>query len=99
MGKSRRDFIRLAVYTVILALLIWHMVSWHVSGMYLLMFQWLSAGRGWMTSLYNLGIMLVMGFVLGLWLEKMTDLLGVGGNQRVQLGRKNNSPGQDDKQP
>ena len=44
--------------------------------MYLEMFNWLQTGRGYITVLYNLGLMLVLGATLGLLMEKVTDLFG-----------------------
>ena len=40
------------------------------------MFQWLQAGRGYLTVLYNLGLMLVVGIVIGFLMEKIVNLLG-----------------------
>jgi len=40
------------------------------------MFRWLGTGKGYITVLYNLGLMLVLGGTLGFLMEKITDLLG-----------------------
>jgi len=40
------------------------------------MFNWLQTGKGYITVLYNLGLMLVLGITLGLLMEKVTDLTG-----------------------
>ncbi len=66
----------MAVLAVICGLIIWHVVRWHSTGMYLEMFRWLEIGRGYITVLYNVGIMLTLGTVLGFLMEKITDLLG-----------------------
>jgi len=44
--------------------------------MYLEMFEWLQADRGYVTVLYNLGLMLVVGIVIGFLMEKIASLLG-----------------------
>ncbi|MBA7698841.1 hypothetical protein ES703_107523 [subsurface metagenome] len=78
MSKAKKDAIGVVVSSAILALLIWHVASWHNSGMYLEMSRWLQAGKGYITVLYNLGMMLVMGVVLGYLMEKVTDLIAYG---------------------
>lgn len=98
MSKAKKDAIGVVVSSAILALLIWHVASWHNSGMYLEMSRWLQAGKGYITVLYNLGMMLVMGFILGIWLGKITDLLSGGDNQGGQLSGKKNPPASGDKQ-
>jgi len=98
MSKAKKDAVGVVVLSAVLALLIWHVVSWHNSGMYLEMSRWLQAGKGYITVLYNLGMMLVMGLVLGIWLGKITDLLSGGGNQAAHLGGKKNPPASGDKQ-
>ncbi len=76
MGKREKAAIQVAVLSIICGLVIWHVVHWHSAGMYLEMFRWLETGRGYITVLYNLGIMLILGAVLGFLMEKITDLLG-----------------------
>ena len=76
MSKKKRAAIYVSVLSVICGLIIWHAVHWHSTGMYLEMFKWLQTGRGYLTVLYNLGFMLVLGAILGLLMEKITDLIG-----------------------
>lgn len=76
MGKRTKAAIWIALLATVCGLLIWHAVSWHSTGKYLEMLQWLETGRGYLTVLYNLGLMLVMGALLGLLIQKITDLLG-----------------------
>lgn len=76
MGKRKKVAIQVAVLSIICGLVIWHVVHWHSTGMYLEMFRWLETGRGYITVLYNLGIMLTLGAALGFLMGKITDLLG-----------------------
>ena len=76
MSKRRRAAIWVVVLSVSCGLIIWHVVYWHSTGMYLEMFQWLHTGRGYSTVLYNLGLMLALGVLLGFLMEKITDLIG-----------------------
>lgn len=76
MDKRKKAAIQVAVLSIIYGLVIWHVVHWYSTGMYLEMFRWLETGRGYITVLYNLGIMLTLGAVLGLLMQRITDLLG-----------------------
>jgi len=75
MSKRKWAAIWVAALSITCGLIIWHVVHWHSTGMYLEMFYWVEAGRGYITVLYNLGLMLVMGAVLGFLMEKITDLV------------------------
>ena len=70
---------RVAIWVVALSticgLIIWHAVYWHSTGMYLEMFYWMEGGRGYITVLYNLGLMLVTGAVIAILVEKITELV------------------------
>jgi len=76
MSKRKRAAGWAAVLSIPLGLIIWHVVCWHSTGMYLEMFNWLQTGRGYLTVLYNLGLMLVMGALLAFLMEKIADLIG-----------------------
>ena len=76
MSQRKRAAIQVAALSIICGLIIWHVVYWQSTGMYLEMFKWLQTGRGYITVLYNLGLMLVLGAVLGFLMEKITDLIG-----------------------
>jgi len=76
MSKRKRNIIWVVALSVICGLIIWHTVYWHSTGMHLEMFQWLEADRGHITVLYNLGLMLGLGIVLGSLMVKITDLIG-----------------------
>lgn len=76
MSKRKKDTIWVAVLSIAAGLIIWHAVYWHSTGMYLEMFRWLQAGKGHITVLYNLGLMVVVGTVLGFLMVKVIDLIG-----------------------
>lgn len=77
MGKKKRKAaIWVAALAIVCGLIIWHAVQWHLNGMYLEMFGWLGTGRGYLTVLYNLGLMLALGAALGFLMEQITDLIG-----------------------
>lgn len=78
MGKKRRAAIYLGALSIICGLIVWHAVLWHLNGMYLEMFVWLQAGKGYLTVVYNLGLMLALGATLGLLMERIAELTGYG---------------------
>ena len=59
-------------------LVIWHMVTWYNNGMYLEMFRWTETGKGYLTALYNLAVMLVLGVLLGVLMDRIGALAGRG---------------------
>lgn len=76
MSKRKRAGIQVAALSIICGLIIWHVIHWQASGMYLEMFWWVGTDKGCITVLYNLGLMVLLGAVLGFLMEKMTVLLG-----------------------
>jgi hypothetical protein len=76
VGKRRTAAISIATLSVVCGLIIWHAVHWHLDGMYLEMFNRLEAGRGYITVLYNLGLMLVLGISLGFLMDRVAGLMG-----------------------
>jgi len=75
MSKNKKDTIWVAVLSIAAGLIIWHAVYWYSTGMYLEMFRWLQTGKGHITVLYNLGLMVVVGTVLGFLMVKVIDLV------------------------
>lgn len=80
MSKRKKAVIQVAILLPVCGLIIWHVVHWHSTGIYLEMFKWLETGRGHITVLYNLGLMLVLGITLGFLMERITDLIGYAKN-------------------
>jgi len=76
MTKRKKDAIWVVVLAVIACLILWHVVYWHSIGMYLKMFDWIGTDKTHVVVLYNLGLMLGMGSVLGFLMGKITDLIG-----------------------
>jgi len=74
-NKKTKAAIWLSILSVTCGLIIWHAIYWHSTGMYLEMFKWLQTGRGYITVLYNLGLMLVTGAVLGFLIGKIAGLI------------------------
>ena len=76
MNKRKKAAIWVAALSIACGLIIWHAIYWHYTGVYLVMFERLQTGRSYITVLYNLGLMLVFGGLLGFLMEKITELVG-----------------------
>lgn len=76
MSKRRKAAIHVAALSIICGLIIWHIVHWHSTGMYLQMFNWIGSNKAYVTVLYNLGLMVVLGTALGFLMQKITDMRG-----------------------
>ena len=82
MSKKKSAVIQLLALLFIYGLIIWHVIHWHAMGIYLEMFKWLQMGRSYITVLYNLGLMLVLGTVSGILTERITNLIGYKENDK-----------------
>ena len=76
MSKRKKAAIWVTVLSVICGLMMWHAVHWHATGTYLEMLNWTGTDKAYINAAYNLGLMLVIGTVLGLLMEKITNLMG-----------------------
>ncbi len=76
MDERKKTAIWVLILSTILVLIVWHVIDWHSRGTYLEMFKWSQAGRGYLVALYNLGLMLILGGLLGFLMSKITDLVG-----------------------
>jgi hypothetical protein len=63
-----------AVLVAACGAVIWHVIDWHHNGMHLEMFRRVEAGRGYIAALYNLGVMIALGSLLGLLVQKTKGL-------------------------
>ena len=76
MEKRKKLVLETVALALVCGLLTWHAVSWHISGVYLEMFNWIGTSKGYLTTLYNAGIVLVLATALGLLMGRITRLLG-----------------------
>ena len=76
MSKRGKAAVWGSILSIVCGLIIWHAIYWHSTGMYLEMLNWLQMGRGYITVLYNLGLMLVLGTALGFLMERISNLIG-----------------------
>ena len=74
MNRKKKDVIWIVVLLIPCGLIVWHAVRWHVTGVYMEMFHWLKTENGYLTALYNLGLMLISGLILANLMTKFADL-------------------------
>ena len=79
MTKKKKAAIWVVVLAVIACLILWHVIYWHSIGMYMKMSDWVGTDKTYVVVLYNLGLMLGTGSVLGFFMGKVTDLIGYEG--------------------
>ncbi|MDP2919195.1 MAG: hypothetical protein Q8O43_03125 [Dehalococcoidia bacterium] len=75
MKSLQRKLPQIVVLVIVCSLAIWHVFSWYSSGKYDEMFAWLSTGKAYLVVLYNLGLMLVFGFLFGQLMSVMAEIL------------------------
>ena len=61
---------------VLSGLLIWHAVSWHVEGIYEEMYNDIVQGGSLLPVFYNLGLIVALALVLGLFMARVTSVMG-----------------------
>ena len=75
MSGKGKDVLWITVLSAILGLMAWHVIHWHAVGMRLEMLSWVGTGEASMTVLYNLGLVVVLGTLLGFLMRKITDVI------------------------
>ncbi len=78
MSEKIKVLVQATILFIITALLIWHAVNWHVTGMHLQMFDWIGTNKTYIAVLYNVGLMLLTGMALGFLTDRIATLLSHG---------------------
>lgn len=76
LRSRRKALIQALVLALVLAAVIGHTVYWHVEGEHAALFEDAQEGADLLPVLYNLGLMLVTGTLLGLLLMRLSEALG-----------------------
>ena len=76
MTNKKKALIWLIILAVSLAFIIWHTVRWHKMGVHAKIFESIRAGKSYIAVIYNLGLMAALGILLGLFMEKVTQVIG-----------------------
>jgi len=88
VSTRKKAAVWVAVFIVAVGAVIVHMFAWHNNGMHLEMFQWPEMGKGYLTALYNLVVMLVLAVLLGVLMDRVSNLVGRGGGEKNMLGEE-----------
>jgi len=78
LRKRTKAAIQGLVMVTLLGLLTWHTVSWHLNGQHMELFNGIGEST-WQTAkavLYYVGLMTGTGVLMGVFMEKLTDLIG-----------------------
>ena len=75
MRKRKSAALWVVACILICVAIIWHVIDWNSTGMYLEMSGWTKTEKAYLTVLYNLGLMILWGITLGLLTKKITDLV------------------------
>ena len=76
ISKRKKAAIWVVALSVLCGFIIWHIIHWYSTGMYIKLFDWIGENRAYLTVLYNLGSVILLSITLGLLMCKITDLLG-----------------------
>ena len=73
---------------LILFALIGHVIIWQINGEYTRMFEWVGTVNAPLTVIYNLGLMVLFGLIVGLILNRFTEITAEKRKPR-NLGERN----------
>ena len=74
MSARTKIVVQVIALSVAIGLIIWHTVSWHISGMNSMIYGYLKEGKGYITVLYNMGLLVVTGSLIGLLMRKISEI-------------------------
>jgi hypothetical protein len=74
--SRRKALIQALVLSLILAVVIGHTIYWQIEDEHAALFEDVQEGKDLLPVLYNLGLMLVTGTLLGLLLIRLSEALG-----------------------
>jgi high-affinity Fe2+/Pb2+ permease len=74
--SRRKAVIQALALALVLAVIIGHTVYWHIEGEHAALFKDAQEGEDLLPVIYNLGLMLVTGTLLGLLLMRLSEALG-----------------------
>jgi hypothetical protein len=75
MGRRGRTVLWAVVLAAACGVLVWHLASWHYGGKHDEIYDQIGRGRGYLAALYNLGTILGLGLLLGLLVDRLSDLI------------------------
>jgi len=76
MSKKKKALAQLILLLISIGLITWHTVYWHTSGMHTTIFEFIKAGKGYLTVLYYVGLTIVSAILLSFFMGKILEVLG-----------------------
>ena len=94
MGKRTKAAIQAAILAALMGLLAWHTILWHLDGTHTDLFNAIGEST-WDTAkgvIYYVGLMGATGVLLGMFSEKLTDLIGYEVKKIDHFGDQEETP-------
>ncbi len=88
-NERKKAAIWVTALSIICGFIIWHIIDWYSAGTYDRLLDLVEEGKAYLSILYNLGLMTLLSFILGLLSGKIADLVGYEQRER-------NSPDNED---
>ncbi len=82
MNSRTKAFLWVVILSGAIGAVIGHMIAWNSNGTHVEIFLWPETGKGYLTALYNLALMLVSGVLLGMLMDRVGSLLGRDDNKQ-----------------
>ena len=76
MSKKKKALLQLILLLISIGLITWHTVYWHTSGMHATIFEFIKAGKSYLTVLYYAGLTIVSAILLSFFMGKILEVLG-----------------------
>jgi len=95
MNSRTKNFLWVVVVSGAIGAVIGHMIAWNSNGTHVDMFLWPETGKGYLTALYNLALILVSGVLLGTLMDRVGSLLGRDDNKQGTRPKNKQTPGND----
>ena len=92
MNSRAKAFLWVVVLSGGIGAVIGHMIAWNSNGTHVEMFLWPETGKGYLTALYNLALMLVSGVMLGMLMDRIGSLLGRDHNKQDTRSKSKQMP-------
>lgn len=95
MNSRTKNILWVVVVSGATGAVIWHMIAWNSNGTHVDMFLWPETGKGYLTALYNLALILVSGVLLGTLMDRVGSLLGRDDNKQGTRSKSEQTPDND----
>ena len=95
MSSRIKAILWVVILSGIIGVVIGHMITWNNNGTHVEMFLWPGTGKGYLTVLYNLALMLVTGVMLGMLMNIVGSMIGRDHNTQAKWSNSKQTPDKD----